>query len=271
MTALAAYQDAFARALLVPDLDAALAALPPEVAALARQPAFAVYRNTVTRGAVDAIVANYPAVHRAVGDEWLRAAATIHVREHPPHATSLLAYGETFPAFLAAFPPAADYPWLADVARLDRGWTEAHVAADEPTLDPAAIAALAPGALAGAVLVPHASARWFASDAFPIHDLWSRNRLGRDDFDGIAWTGQAVLVTRPRDTVRWVAIERAHGAFLDACAGASTMAGAIDAALAADRNVDFARLMTTLLDAGAFTRLSGADERAGSAAAKPTR
>jgi len=78
-----------------------------------------------------------------------------------------------------------------------------------------------------------------------------------------------VLVTRPRDAVRWIAIDAGHAAFLDACAGAGSVAEAIDAAHAADRNTDLARLMTTLLDAGAFTRLSGADERAAGAPAKP--
>jgi len=269
MTALATFQDAFAQALLAPDLATALDALPPDVATLARQPAFAVYRNTVTRGAVDALCANFPSVQRAVGDEWLRAAATLHVREHPPSATSLLAYGEAFPSFLAAFPPAADLPWLADVARLDRAWTEAHGAPDQPTLEPAAITVLAPAALAAAVLVPHAAARWLASHRFPIHALWSRNRRGEDHFADVAWTGEAVLVTRPRDAVRWIAIDAAHAAFLDACTRAGSVAEAIDAALAADRNTDLARLMTTLLDAGAFTRLSGADERAVRAPAKP--
>jgi hypothetical protein len=38
------------------------------------------------------------------------------------------------------------------------------------------------------------------------------------------------------------------------------VADAIDAALAADGAVDLARLMTTLLDAGAFARLAGANE-----------
>lgn len=269
MTALAAFQDAFARALLASDLDAARASAPAEVAALVQQPAFAIYRNTVIRGGVDAIVANFPAVRRVVGDEWLRAAATLHVRAHPPDEPSLLAYGRDFPGFLADFGPAAELPWLPDLARLDRAWTESHGARDEPTLDPAAIATLAPEALAAAVLVPHAAARWVASRAFPIHALWTRNRRGDDDFEAIAWTGEAVLVTRPRDAVQWTAIDGAASAFLDACARGEPVAGAIDTLLAADVTVDLARLMTTLLDAGAFTRLSGADERTDSPSAEP--
>lgn len=260
MTALAAFQDAFARALLAADLDAVLASAPADVAALVRQPAFAVYRNTVIRGGVDAIEANFPAVRRVVGDEWLRAAATVYLRAHPPDEASLLACGRDFPDFLRHFGPAAELPWLPDLARLDRAWTESHGARDEPTLDPSVIATLAPDALAAALLVPHAAARWVASEAFPIHALWTRNRRGDDGFDDIAWTGEAVLVTRPRDVVQWTAIDGSTGAFLDACARGAPVADAIDAALAADGAVDLARLMTTLLDAGAFARLADADE-----------
>ena len=43
----------------------------------------------------------------------------------------LVDYGEEFPDFLATFEPAAELPYLSDVARLDRFWTQAHVAADQ--------------------------------------------------------------------------------------------------------------------------------------------
>ena len=107
MTRLAAFQDAFAETLFVDPASPVTAPRPPEVAALARQSAFAVYRNTVVRGLVDAIVANHPAVARLVGDEWIRAAATAFVRAHPPRNPALLDYGEGFDRFLAGFAPAA--------------------------------------------------------------------------------------------------------------------------------------------------------------------
>ena len=94
MTRLAAFQDAFAEALFVDPASPVTASLPPDVAALARQSAFAVYRNTVVRGLVDAIVANHPTVARLVGDEWIRAAATAFARAHPPRHPMLLDYGE---------------------------------------------------------------------------------------------------------------------------------------------------------------------------------
>jgi hypothetical protein len=58
--------------------------------------------------------------------------------------------------------------------------------------------------------------------------------------------------------VRWRRIGVAHCAFLDACAAGHSLAGAAAAALAADGDVDLARLMADLLDAGAFARLDRA-------------
>lgn len=251
MSALARFQDAFSAALFAGDLEAPS----PDAARFAAQPAFAVYRNTVVRGLVDAIVANHPAVARLVGDEWLRAAAGVFVRESPPREPSLVVYGEGFAAFLAGFPPAAELPWLADVASVDRAWTEAHVARDEPAIEAQAIATIAPERLADLRLVPHAAVRWRWSDEHPIHALWSRSRAGDDDLSDLRWQGEGVLVTRPGDAVRARAIDRAGCAFLDACASGAPLAGAAEAALDADRNADLARLMASLLDAGAFARL----------------
>ena len=122
---LRAFQDAFAQALQTG------VTRDPTLAALMAQPGFSVYRNTVTKGCVDALVANYPTVARLVGDDWFRAAAAVFVRQNPPRCPMLVSYGDAFPDFLATFEPAAELPYLADVALLDRFWIEAHVAADQ--------------------------------------------------------------------------------------------------------------------------------------------
>ncbi len=191
---LADYQDAFAQALLAEDPRSAS----PELAHLVAQPGFAVYRNTVLKGCIDALQANFPAVARLVGDEWFRAAAAVYARREPPTAPTLLSYGQTFAEFLAHFEPAAELPYLADVARVDRLWSEAHVAADDDTLDPAALAQLAPEDMRRLSLRPHAAARWAWCDEHPIYTLWSRNRESAGEFDAeIDWRGEGVAADAP--------------------------------------------------------------------------
>lgn len=247
-TGLRDFQARFARALLADDpaWDA------PEVAALARQPGLAVYRNTVMKGAIDALAANYPAVARLVGDEWFRAAAAVFARARPPREPMLVTYGEGFADFLAGFAPAADLPWLAGVARLDRFFTEAHVAPDAPALDPGALARLAHEALARTVLAPHPSARWGGFADAPVYTLWARSRAGDDDLSDVVWRAEGALVVRPRAAVQWRALDAAGCAFLDACAAGAPLGEAARAALDADARADVAALMAGLLGAGAF-------------------
>jgi hypothetical protein len=252
---LARFQDAFARALVVDPAQAG-----PIMAPLVAQPAFAVYRNTVMKGCIDALEANFPAVARLVGAQWFRAAAAVFAAAEPPKEPSLLAYGESFPAFLAAFEPAAELPYLPDVARLDLSWTRAHVAADGPVLGREAFTSLDPGRLAEAVLHPHPAAHWAWFADAPIYTIWSRNRGDGDPEGDLDWRGEGALVTRPADAVRWTAIDAAGCRFLDACARGLPVAQALDAALEADPGANLVRLTRALVGAGAFGRLGLATE-----------
>jgi hypothetical protein len=250
---LATFQDRFTQALLTPAPDAA-----PDIAPLVQQPGFAVYRNTVMKGCIDALQANYPAVTRLVGEEWFRAAAAIYVRLHQPRDARMLYYGEDFPAFLEDFEPAADLPYLPDVARLDRLWSEAHAARDELPIDPAALSSLAPDALGRMVLHPHASARWRWFADQPIVTIWHRNREAINNDGEITWQGEGALLVRPHGAVAWTALDAAGCAFLDACMAGRPLADAAAAALCAQQDADFAQLLSTLLDAGAFGRIGSA-------------
>ncbi len=256
-TALARFQDDFVQALLAPP-DAG----PDDLCALARQSGFAVYRNTVLKGCIDALQANYPAVLRLVGEEWFRAVAALHVRAQPPSDARLLLYGADFPDFLRDFAPAADWPYLGGVARLDRCWTEAHAAADAEVLAPAALAGLPHAQLGRLVLKPHPAARWAWFEDLPIHTLWRRNRGhadgeksdGLDEEDALVWRGEGALLTRPDAAVQWTALDAAGCAFLDACAAGRPLAQAAGQALARQAGTDLAQLMALLLNAGAFCR-----------------
>ena len=249
-TSLASFEDAFAHALF-----AAPGAADPAVADLVAQPAFAVYRNTVTKSCIDALQANFPAVTRLVGEEWFRAAASAYVARERPTTPSLQAYGATFAAFLADFAPAAELPYLADVARLDRFWIESHGALDAPLLDATSLVGADPGVLAGAILVPHPAARWAWFSDSPAYSIWRDNRARETAGGELAWRGEGALLTRLGDVVEWTGIDHAACRFLDACAAGRSVELAVDAALDADADADPARTIATLLDAGAYSRL----------------
>lgn len=255
LTSLAAFQDAFAQALMAtPETGAAA-----PVDALAAQPGFAVYRNTVIKGCIDALQANYPAVVRLTGAEWFRAAAAVYVRTTPPDDPVLMRYGASFAAFLARFEPAKALSYLPGVARLDHMWTESHMARDDTLLASDAISCLAPASIANVVVYPHAATRcaWFP--AAPIFSIWARNRstaATADEAWSPHWHGEGALLTRPHDKVEWMVLNEAEHAFVETCANGGTLGQAAAVALAVDADVDLQHWMAKLLSAGAFSRMS---------------
>lgn len=138
---------------------------------MVEQAGFGVYRNTVLKGCIDALCDNFPAVERLVGSDWLRAAAAIHAHETPPGDARLVFYGEHFADFLAAFEPARELPYLADVARLDRRWIEAFAAPQEAILDLTRLAGMTASDLADGCLRPRASVRWRWFARQPIYSI----------------------------------------------------------------------------------------------------
>ena len=246
---LALFQSAFAAALVAPAGDAS-----GLLAGLRSQPAFAVYRNTVTKGWIDALEANFPSVARLVGSDWFRAAAALYLASQPPQDARLLHFGEGFAEFLEAFQPASDLPYLSGVAVLDRCWIEVHAAADAGT-DAMFLASLLPQELGAARVAPHPAARWRWFDDMPIFSLWSRNRPGEvqsGDQTDPDWQGEGALLTRPDGAVVWRAANRAECAFLDSCGTGALLTDAAGAALEVDAHVDLAALLAGLLRAGAL-------------------
>ena len=232
---------------------------------LTAQPAFAVYRNTVMSGCVDALRANFPSFARLVGDDWFRAAAATYVRAEPPRDGRLLMYGDTFADFLADFlarcEPAHDLPYLPGVARLDRFWIEAHTAADALAVDSAWLASLLPEQLGAVRLRPHSAAGWHLFDDLPTYSIWAANRVGDGNMERIAWHGEGALLTRPVDAVAWQALGPCGGAFLDACAQGCALAEAAGAALEIEPDAHIASLLSKLLSAGALTGSTSTLER----------
>ncbi|MBD9394570.1 DNA-binding domain-containing protein [Acidovorax sp. ACV01] len=242
------FQDGFSAALL----GAGHAPTTAWLVALEAQPGFAVYRNTVLKGCVDALQASYPTVCQLVGEGWFRAAAAVYARQQPPCDGLLVDYGAGFGDFLAGFEPAAGLPYLPAIARLDRGWTECHLAADATAVDRAWWARQAPETLPALQLHPHPAAHWTWCNGHPAYRLWQSHREGLALPESMAWAGDGGLLTRPHAEVTWRPLSRAGVALMDACAEGLALEAAATRALDTDPATDFAALMGNLLDAGAL-------------------
>lgn len=241
------FQDAFVAALA-----GQASALSPWLAPGEGEAGLSVYRNTVAKGRVDALAANFPTVLSMVGEDWFRAAAALFAREAPPASAALLDYGQAFPAWLERFPPADDTPYLAGIANLDRLWTETLFAAEAPMLTAQALAALEPEDLAMMSLPLHPSVRFASFDA-GLPSLWAAAREGREDLE-LSDQPEALLLVRAKGAVMHRVISEAETAFLHACRGGLTSAEAAERALVAKPGADLAGLFAALIADGAFAR-----------------
>lgn len=248
-----ALRASFAAALLSPDP----AACPHGLDALAAR-RFAIHRNNVHRALHEALGAAYPAARRLVGERFFSAVAREFFVQSPQRDASLAFCGAGFAEFLGAFAPAATLPYLADVARLERGWLEACHAVDGPVLEPADLA-LPQHALAGLRLAPHPAARLIPS-MHPIVSLWRHNTAdapcGPVTLDARA---EHALITRPWFEVRVAALEPAAAAFATALLHGATSGAAYAAAAAVDAAFDVTTAFARLIAAGAFTRAHPGD------------
>jgi hypothetical protein len=249
MSELLDFQDAFVAA-----LGGSPSALRPWLVEDAGQAGLSVYRNTIAKGCVDALAANFPTVLSMVGEDWFRAAAALFAREAPPVSAALLDYGEAFPTWLDRFPSAQDMPYLAGVAHLDRLWTEALFAAEAEPLAPGAFTALPLEDLAQTRVELHPSARFAAFDA-GLPGLWAAARAGHNDLD-LSEDPEGLLLLRPAGRVIHRVVGPADIAFLAACRAGKPLAEAIGRAAEAAPQADLQALFAALIADGAFSGLN---------------
>jgi len=254
MSELGQFQDAFAAA-LAERTSAPITAWLPEGEV---QPAgLVVYRNTIAKGCVDALAANFPTVASLVGDEWFGAAAAQFARQHPPASAALTTYGADFPDWLERFPPADDLPYLPAMARLDRMWTTALFAPEAEPLTAQAFA-LGPDVLAAARprLHPSLAFAWFDTG---LPGLWLAAREPEPGEMALIEDPQGVLIVRPGETVRSRLLDAAGFAFLTAAREGASLGEAITAAGEADPAADLAALFAALIADGVFSGLDLGD------------
>ncbi len=161
---------------------------------------FNVYRNNVAVSLTDNLAASYPVVKQLVGDEFFTGMARVFVDHNAPTSAVMLHYGDGFPEFVAAFEPAKGLPFLADVARVERGWNQTYNAADEEPISIDVLQTIAADELESAVLRLHPSLRIVRSD-WPVFSIWHLHKSTDDPtaaMQDLSPEAQSGLIVRPR-------------------------------------------------------------------------
>lgn len=250
MSALAEFQASFASDLLVTHSDGGAKQLSHTDAALT------IYRNTVMKGLVDALSANYPTVQQLVGEAWFKAAATCFARQSPPTNPVLAEYGIGFAEFLENFIPARELPYLNHVARLDQLWIEVYFAADVTHLLASALQSLTAEQLLATHLTMHTAARCCACKHSAV-TIWTQHHsltespisLNIDDVDEYA------LITRVNNNVQLLPLNSGEYSFLSSIAAGESLGAAAIATLEHDPQFPLAQTLARLINDGCFAEI----------------
>ena len=184
-----------------------------------------------------------------MGDEYFDALAAEFMRHSPPSSPVLQEYSPRFPAFLDAFAPLAQWPWLGDVARIDWARREAYHAADAEPLTAWQLRVWPPEALLQATLQLHPSLRALDSP-HPAWSLWQRQQQppGPDPED--PWQPQSVQVWRVDRRVQQRRLGAGEAALLHALSDARTVGQAMHRAQASDPSFNASTAFAALVGDG---------------------
>jgi hypothetical protein len=261
MQSLAEQQRSFAAALIDPTLPTPAGLVGPDGKPSSQR--FAVYRNNVVVGLAQTLKDAYPAVHRIVGSEFFHALARAYVVGDLPRSPMMFDYGAGLPDFIGRFEPASVLPYLADVARIERAWTEAYHAAEASPIGLSAFAEIASDRLAAVTLVLHPSVRIVRS-RFPALTIWQMNVDGGVPGPvDLAAGGENALVVRPETGVEVRSIPDGSSEFIHALASGKPVRAAFEEAIAADPTFDLSANLSDLIQAGAVVGFGFAQDPLG--------
>jgi hypothetical protein len=258
MQSLAELQRGFVAALLDPALPTPAGLVGPD--GKPSSTGFAVYRNNVMVGLTQTLKDAYPAVHRIVGSEFFHALARAFVVGALPRSPMLFDYGAGLPDFIDRFEPASVLPYLADVARIERAWTEAYHSAEASPISHSAFAEIDPDLLPDVGFVLHPSVRIVRS-RFPALTIWQMNVDGGVPGPvDLAAGGENALIVRPEAGVEVRSIPNGSPEFIGALASGKSVLVAFEEAIATEPSFDLSANLSDLIQAGAVVGFAFAQE-----------
>ena len=210
---------------------------------------FAVYRNNVVANLADGLCETFPVCLELVGEDFFRAMAGVFIRNHPPESRILTEYGASLPDFIRGFEPAAELPYLADIALLEAARVTAYHSADADPLMPDSWAAIDPAQLPNAQIEAHPSAQLLRSD-FPVFSIWAAHQ-GQGDLSDVSLDeAEEVLVLRPQLDVELVNLPPGGAQFLHILMQGVTLGEAAAAAQAQAPLFDLAANLGIVMQSG---------------------
>ena len=209
------------------------------------------YRANAAALAARALGAAFPTVRALVGAETFERLAHQHWRAVPPTRGDIDEWGEGFAAWLATQAPLAAWPFLGDVARVDRAVHACERAADA-TFDAASLGLLEAGE-PGRLLLRFRPGTQVIRSRWPVATLHAAHREGAEPDAAALRTavaagrGESVLVARDGWRAAVHGLDDADARFAADLLAGTALGPALEAAAAA---FDFAAWLAGALRGG---------------------
>ncbi|BDU18802.1 DNA-binding domain-containing protein [Dyella sp. GSA-30] len=188
---------------------------------------FAVYHHAYRARLLEALAIEYPGLALMAGRRFERLGAG-YLEAHPSGHYNIRWHGAGLAAFLDYGRPWRDKPAFADMARLDWAISTVFDAADEPVMDPQALAQLAPEDWARLLLHPQYRLQ-ILSTSYNVAAFRKAADLGEPKPKLVHYsTAQSVLIWRQEWTVRYRTLEDDELIVLEAAIGGATFSELCD-------------------------------------------
>lgn len=211
----------------------------------------AMYRGHLRGAWHTTLSAAFPVLRQLLGDEFFEGLCHTFGFAQPARDADLNQFGAALPDFLASFAPAADYPYLADMARLEWALHRARFNEDAIAITAADLAALGPEALDATRFALHPAVTLLDSP-YAVASLWHAHHGGA--FPPSMDVAEQVLVARPQWQPVVESIDPARHAFYKALGENASVGAALDAAMALDEEFDIAGALHQALALGVLTK-----------------
>ncbi|MGB5593390.1 MAG: DNA-binding domain-containing protein, partial [Crocosphaera sp.] len=134
-----------------------------------------IYQNSIDAQLIKTLKAIYPVCLKLVGENFFNYTAGKYIKKYPSTSPDLGKYGKEFSAFLAAFEPIKQLPYLPDVARLEWSYHRVFHGKQESNLDITKLAKIPPEAWKKLIFdLPENHV--LIESSYPIHRIWEVNQ-----------------------------------------------------------------------------------------------
>lgn len=153
---------------------------------------------------LEALTSDYPAVRRTLGEYDFRVLAADYLFSNPSRSPTLADLGQALPRFVSSHPLGRKYPFLGDLARLERGVMTRLFADRLPPLDAEIIGKIRDEDWPRVRLILDPTVL-LLKVAWPVERLWRRRELPLEDGGGVIRRARAQWLLLFRDET-WVKV-----------------------------------------------------------------